>query len=309
MLNPRLRFLLKTGYVLAILVFLALALSDLDYSSLGSLTLNPGFVLLATVVGVLARTALVLIWHSVLRDFRPPKPINFRRLHQAYARAWMGRYIPGKVIWIGAKVAFAPQLGLSKEKVAAATLVESVLQVALQFFWGLLALLLVPVVLSSGDIPVAWLVAGFVIALVSISPPVLRWLLNLALRLLRRDSLGSDDVPGYPALFRAVLWALLATAINGLSYFLLFLSMGQPASWETLILVVGATSLAGALGMLAIFAPSGIGVREAALVLFFLQFTSLEIAVLYAVYSRLWSIVADLLFLGAAEAAAGRAKP
>ena len=135
MLNPRLRFILKTGYVIAVIAFLALALANLDYSSLGSLTLDPLFVALATLVGVLARTALVLIWHSVLRDFRPPKPINFRRLHQAYARAWMGRYIPGKVVWIGAKVAFAPQLGLSKGKVAAATLVESVLQVALQFLW------------------------------------------------------------------------------------------------------------------------------------------------------------------------------
>lgn len=306
MLNPRLRFILKASYVLAVVAFLALALANLDYSSIGSISLDPLFVALATIVGVLARTALVLIWHSVLRDFRPPKPINFRRLHQAYARAWMGRYIPGKVVWIGAKVAFAPQLGLSKGKVAAATLVESVLQVALQFFWGLLALLLVPVVLTSGDIPVAWLIFGLVAAVVSISPPVLRWLLNLALRLLRKQNLGPSDVPNYPALFRAALWALFATAINGISYYLLYMSMGQPASWEALILVIGATSLAGALGMLAIFAPSGIGVREAALVLFFVQFTSVEIAVLYAVYSRLWSIVADLLFLASAEVVAGR---
>lgn len=308
MLNPRLRFLLKVTYVLAVVAFLVLALANLDYSSLESLTLDLVFVVLATVLGVLARTALVSIWASVLRDFRPPKPINFKRLHQAYARAWMGRYIPGKVVWIGAKVAFAPQLGLSKGKVAAATLVESVLQVALQFFWGLLALLLVPVVLESGEIPVVWLLVGFAAALVSISPPVLRWLLNLVLRLLRKEALGPGDVPGYPALLRAVLLALLATAINGVSYYLLFLSMGQEASWEALILVVGATSLAGALGMLAIFAPSGIGVREAALVLFFIQFASLEVAVLYAVYSRLWSILADLLFLGVAEAIAGKTR-
>jgi uncharacterized membrane protein YbhN (UPF0104 family) len=216
----------------------------------------------------------------------------------------MGRYIPGKVVWIGAKVAFAPQLGLSKSKVAAATLVESVLQVALQFFWGLLALLLVPVVLESGEIPLLALVVGFALAITAVSPPVLRALLNFALRLLRKNKLGSEDVPNYASLLKASLWALAATAVNGVSYFLLYLSMGQAASWDALILVVGATSLAGALGMLAIFAPSGIGVREAALVLFFLQFTSLEVAVLYAVYSRLWSIVADLLFLGFSEGAA-----
>ncbi|MEY3029203.1 MAG: hypothetical protein RL198_600 [Actinomycetota bacterium] len=304
MLNPRLRSVLKAVYLLAVVGFLGIALASLDYSSLSSLALNPLFVVLATAVGIAARSNLVLIWHSVLRDFRPPKPINFWRLHQAYARAWMGRYIPGKVVWIGAKVAFAPQLGLSKSKVAAATLVESVLQVALQFFWGLLALLLVPVVLESGEIPLLALVAGFALAITAVSPPVLRALLNFALRLLRKNKLGSEDVPNYASLLKASLWALAATAVNGVSYFLLYLSMGQAASWDALILVVGATSLAGALGMLAIFAPSGIGVREAALVLFFLQFTSLEVAVLYAVYSRLWSIVADLLFLGFSEGAA-----
>lgn len=304
MLNPRLRSILKAVYLLAVVGFLGIALASLDYSSLSSLALNPLFVVLATAVGIAARSNLVLIWHSVLRDFRPPKPINFWRLHQAYARAWMGRYIPGKVVWIGAKVAFAPQLGLSKSKVAAATLVESVLQVALQFFWGLLALLLVPVVLESGEIPLLALVAGFALAITAVSPPVLRALLNFALRLLRKNKLGSEDVPNYASLLKASLWALAATAVNGVSYFLLYLSMGQAASWDALILVVGATSLAGALGMLAIFAPSGIGVREAALVLFFLQFTSLEVAVLYAVYSRLWSIVADLLFLGFSEGAA-----
>ena len=304
MLNPRLRWALKAGYLLAVAGFLIAALANLDYSSLSSLTLSPLWLVMATLVGIVARSNLVLIWHSLLRDFRPPKSIQFWRLHRAYARAWMGRYIPGKVVWIGAKVAFAPQLGLPKSKVAAATFVESVLQVALQFFWGLLALLLVPVVLESGEIPLAWLLAAFAIALIAVSPSVLRALLNLALRILRKDRLGVNDVPNYAALLRASIWALAATAVNGISYFLLYLSMGQSPSWEAFILVVGATSLAGALGMLAIFAPSGIGVREAALVLFFLQFTSLEVAVLYAVYSRLWSIVADLLFLGFAELAA-----
>lgn len=60
--------------------------------------------------------------------------------------------------------------------------------------------------------------------------------------------------------------------------------------------VVAASSLAGSLGIIAVFAPSGLGVKEGVLAIFFSTLFSKEILLAILVTFRLFTTVVDILF-------------
>lgn len=60
---------------------------------------------------------------------------------------------------------------------------------------------------------------------------------------------------------------------------------------------IGAVSLlSGVLGTLAVFAPSGLGVREGVQLLLLAPLLPKEIVVVAVLFSRVWSVTLDLLF-------------
>ena len=61
---------------------------------------------------------------------------------------------------------------------------------------------------------------------------------------------------------------------------------------------MGASSLAGAVSMLAIFAPSGIGVREGIQLALLSIIMPTEYALVITVFTRLWGVAMDFIFLG-----------
>ena len=60
--------------------------------------------------------------------------------------------------------------------------------------------------------------------------------------------------------------------------------------------LTGATNLAGSLGILAVFAPSGLGVREGILTVFLSQLFTKEIVLVCVVLMRLTATITDILF-------------
>ncbi len=69
-----------------------------------------------------------------------------------------------------------------------------------------------------------------------------------------------------------------------------------------MLFVIGVSNLAGALGMLAIFAPSGIGVREGILLGLLSIVMPTEFALLVTVTSRLWDVALDGIFFAIGKA-------
>ncbi len=70
---------------------------------------------------------------------------------------------------------------------------------------------------------------------------------------------------------------------------------------------MGAASLAGAASMLAIFAPSGIGVREGIQLVLFSLIMPKELALAVTIITRLWSVGMDFVFFGLSRLIAGKA--
>jgi len=139
----------------------------------------------------------------------------------------------------------------------------------------------------------------------------LGWLTALALRLLsnilsRRwedtaRRLQEDDPSlnlGASAAFAGGY--LLNNLIGAVAFVFVVLSLGD-LDWSDLPLVMGGYSLAAVIGIVAIFAPAGLGVREAVLAGFLTPVVASPVAVSIAFLIRALTVLADVLFLGSVE--------
>lgn len=174
----------------------------------------------------------------------------------------LARYVPGGVWEYAGRYAMSASAGAGKRSTAASLGLEMALQVLSASVFLALALLLRQDELPGGYLAVAGLISlGCVLFL---SPPVFSRLVNWGLRLLRLPELSLKFAYGDIVLLFLV--ALFGHALSGLG-FVLFVNGLTPVDWSTAGLLASAFVGAWLIGYLAVFVPTGIGVREGALAL------------------------------------------
>ena len=89
---------------------------------------------------------------------------------------------------------------------------------------------------------------------------------------------------------------------------LLTLALVPDLARDQIGFVFATFTFAGAVGMLAVFAPSGLGVREGVQLLLLSRIMPTETAVALAVLGRLWSTAIDVAFYALTQAVGRRAR-
>jgi uncharacterized membrane protein YbhN (UPF0104 family) len=253
-------------------------------------------VLLASVATHVAVLAWgVWIWSRVLRQFGAASA-GYRRLLGIWSLANITRYIPGAVWQFLTTAHLARGAGLPGVLGLTSLLVHvgfTLLAATLIAAWTL------PVELLLGIGPSGALllrVVALAAALAAIHPRVLNGGLRLVPRALGREVLvwhgswsGSLGLLGL-ALFSWILY--------GFSFYL-FLHALTPLPLASIPALTGVNALSFLAGYLVVFAPGGIGVRESAMTLLLTSLLPPGVAAVFAVASRLWSIVAEVTLAAA----------
>ncbi len=297
-----LRWAIPAVFYTAVVVFLALYASTLDFAALAEARIDWWIFAAALAVGILNRYWMVLIWLVLLRGLGAATRGTWAAMSLVYAKSWLGRYIPGTAPWILGKIHFASRLGVSRTKLAVSSLLEAGLQILVLLVTGLALIVFDPRAASiTGDL--RWFMIAVTIAgLIVLLPPVFNRLFGLAFRIVRRQPVDPQSLPTFGTIGTGAGLYVVGAMLAGISMFLVARSLDPSLGWAELTYLIAAMNLASAVSMLAIFAPSGIGVREAILVLLLGVVMSPELALLTAIVLRIWSIVADFAFLGIAVA-------
>ena len=244
-----------------------------------------------------------MIWRYILRDLGAKTLPRFNVLADVYAKAWMGRYIPGTITWIAGKIYLASKLGISKSRLAVSSLLEAGMQIAAAISVSLLILGFN----SELDIfPSEIKILMILIAVMSIGvlyPPVLNHLLRTAYRLVRKKDAYDELHTNGKATARSYILYGLGTLITGSSYYFLTASLYSGTTPDLYWYIVGVFCLAGALGMITPLVPSGLGVRDGVQLVLLSILLPKEVALAVTVFSRLWSLAVDVLFYGTAVSA------
>lgn len=214
-------------------------------------------------------------------------------LNKIYLVGQLGKYVPGSVWAFVLQMELGRKHGLGRAQVFVASLISTGVTVGASLIVGALAL---PTLVEKQP-PLQWLYILLPIVLLAMHPRVVTILVNIVLRVFRRQPLAIP-IPaktmvhsfmlgvGMYAFFGSHLW-LLAGHETGLSLINLFF-------------LTGALALGMTTGVVAFLLPAGIGAREAIVGLALASITSVGAATALALLSRLLFTVADLLCVGVA---------
>jgi uncharacterized membrane protein YbhN (UPF0104 family) len=135
----------------------------------------------------------------------------------------------------------------------------------------------------------------FILAFISIHPRIFQKILNWALTKFKREPLSLSI--SYPDILWILSVCILAWVIGGIGFYL-FIDSVYPISSETILFLTGALAFSSILGLVAIFAPSGLGVREGALVYLLSYMMPEPVAVIISILTRIWMTLIEIGLIG-----------
>ena len=289
--------LIGFGFYLLVAIFLVLYAQSLDFSGLEDLDINYGFLVMATLLALFARFWFARIWAFFLSSLGVELDTASRKeLNLVYAKAWLGRYIPGSIVWVAGKVYFASKLGISKTKLAVSSYLEAVIQLATTLLLAVLLVVLDPMTRELAGEAIWLMVALLLIGVIALYPPVLARYAGFGYRLLKKQQLDPANLPTANVMLQASLRFTLSALISSLAFYLVLFAIYPDLGLSHLFYVLALTSIANALSMVAVFAPAGVGVREGVLIAGLAVIVDPAIALLAALLMRVLSIVWDGLF-------------
>jgi len=241
-----------------------------------------------------AVTISALWWGRIVSRLAETRvgPAEAIRVHFA---SWLLKYVPGQAGFVVNKVAWAKGRGISRVAVLLSIIYENAFLMIASLV-PMTAVLLVAHLFGAGEFhpsQAVWvtLVAALAIAVV-IHPRIFHAGVNvLSRRTVHREVSARYFLPTRTSATYTAAY-LVPRLINGVGIALIA-SVTADASAGTWLPLTAAYAIAGAMGILAVFVPSGLGVRESVFVLLAAPFLSVEDAIVVALTARVLSTVAD----------------
>lgn len=269
-----------------------------NWDNLEGISLRPDiFVILSLVCFVVSIVLSGVAWGKIV-DRLTGKRIPIKEAVQIHLASWLLKYVPGQAGSFLNKIAWAKKRKIDGKKITASFIYENVflllastvptipiLAVAMSEKFTEDVGLFVPLLLS---IPLVVLV---------MTPRVFELILNLIFRILKKQQLSRSELLGTKDNAKFIIEFIVPRIANGAAFVFLAISMVgiEPSQY----LVFGAIYvLAGIIGVLAIFVPSGLGVREAVISLFASAYIPVEQAITLAILARFYTTVADVVIAG-----------
>ncbi|WP_134322298.1 lysylphosphatidylglycerol synthase domain-containing protein [Cumulibacter soli] len=254
---------------------------------------------LATILFALAVALTGVVWARVVRVVEKDVPITTTEAVAVQSLSWVLKYIPGQVGSVANKVLWAKKKGISRMLIIISFVYENVfLQIASivpaavillislgpQIFGDNVTLLLLPLLVL---IPMAMIMYR----------PLFHKIVNLPAKKVLKQDVPRDYFLSTWQSLRASLEFVGPRIVNGVGFVFIAESVSDitPSDW---LPFAAAYVLAGAIGILAIFVPSGLGVREAIIVAILSQYIPVPEAILISLIARLLSTIGDLLVAG-----------
>jgi uncharacterized membrane protein YbhN (UPF0104 family) len=228
---------------------------------------------LTLAVALLIASKLLLVVLSQRSVALAGHVVSYRRMFTINALSQLAKYLPGGIWHFVGRAGYYHADGLPLRAVTQAMIVENLWLVFSAFMTGVSSLLLY----YAGGWRLAVALAGLIAAWWAVL-----WLIRLRFSGQRdwRASLGTLG-------FQMLIWALVGASLWAL--------LPSLDGWRSGGLAIGAFCMSWVIGYLALFAPGGIGVREAAMTALLVPVLPAQDALLYAAIHRFLWVAAELI--------------
>jgi hypothetical protein len=250
---------LQVAFAAVVLGFLAWALGDVWSDAIPRLA-DADLVTLAAALLVLAAYYCLFVvgWQWILAAFGIRVP--YRLALQAEMASMLAKYVPGGVWTPIARIMWLRRAG----KVDSTSLVLSsiLLEAGLSAVAGILVFTGGLAAVEAVDAPLLPLFAFGLVTAILLHPRVFT---ALARALFRRFDAPEPPRLPYRALVGLLAYYAFTWLVGGAALYLLLRSLDADPGLETIPYLGGAAAVGAIVAVLAVFAPSGLGVREASM--------------------------------------------
>ena len=251
-------------------------------------------LLLSTLI--FAFSYFIQIWAWYIITLKLGIAIPIRETLESWFYSQLGKYLPGKVWLLLSRFSCYESKGKSKKSISVALYFEMVTVLMAGGFIFLASLIFF------GEIwpfyswrHSGWSILLFLLGLVSLHPSVLQKILNWVLVKFDREPLSLSIS------YRDVLWIVMvciaAWMIGGIGFYL-FVDSIYPVVPQYILFLTGALAISSTLGLIAIFAPGGLGVREGALVYLLSFMMATPVAAIISILTRIWMTLIEIGLIG-----------
>jgi len=295
------RKLIKIAFGLFGVFFLAYYLTK-NWDNLGRYEWKFDFWLFALSAALLwLAIAGSVFTYARLLNMISEKPLSFFKVYRLFNLTNIGRYIPGRLWSIIGFVYYSGEYGISPKRAAVATIINEVASKTAALSVGLLYFIFSNEYSHFLPIMLAVLALDFVI----IYPKTLNRVANAILKLMKKQPVEIDF--SYAAVLKICGMYVIVWLFHSIAFYVLIAAITKigpvnPLQFAAIL------PLCWIIGYLVIFAPGGIGVREAMLVVMLGRFMPQEVALIIAIVQRIWfTLVEAINFVSALIIPQGKA--
>jgi uncharacterized membrane protein YbhN (UPF0104 family) len=289
------RKVLKWVIVLAIFIFLGkMVWENWGQVKEASFTIRPFPLLLSALI--FGFSYFIQIWAWYLITLKLGIALTGWETLESWFYSQLGKYLPGKVWLILSRFYFYESKGKSKKVISVALYIETVTILLAATFLFLILLLFFKEAetyhLAGG---IGWIVGCLILGFIFLNPTVLQRILNCILNLFGKEPISLSI--SYFDLMIILLICILSWLVGGIG-FSIFIDSFFPIPPQHFLFLTGALAISSTLGLIALFAPSGLGVREGALVYLLSSLMPGAVAVIISILTRLWITLIEMGLIG-----------
>lgn len=284
--------------VVAVTVFFFARALGKNWSEVQQISFTPN---LASAIGVICYMASVIVsgilWSGILNKLVTSKHIGWVDSVRIHTASWLLKYIPGQAGSYLNKLAWGVKNGYSKKALTNSFIYENAL---LLFASIIISVPVVIALLSSRFSENLTLFAPLLVAVplvLVLHQNTFYKVTNFIFKKLKNQTISKDLFLRTEQIAFLQLEFLVPRILTGVGFVWIASSLVPVAPSDYVPLAV-IYILAGVVGLLAIFVPSGLGVREAVIVLLASAYMSPAQAVVVSIAARFYATIADLLLAG-----------
>lgn len=301
-MTTRSRLVTVLRYALAVIVIGAVGWALVrNWSAVRAdlLRMSPVAVVASLVLAVVTPVPVMLGWRALLAGLGSPLPVT--PAASIFFIGQLGKYVPGSLWAVLAQAEMAARYRVPRRRTAVVGLLSLGLATVTG---GIVALPALPLLfLRDGATDIPWWSPVVAIPFLALLcwPRFLNAAVALLLRVLHRAPL--DHRLSGRVILVAVGWMLVAWVCAGAAALVLVADLADtpPSAWAPLLVPsIGGYALAAVIGMFAVFAPAGVGVRDALLVVVLAGVVSVPAGAAVAVLTRFGTTIADITVAAAA---------
>ena len=236
------------------------------------------------------KVTLASLWHYITKI--NDCSITYEKAVTSYLYSILGKYIPGKVFMLAARLTYYKEEGAPLPKVTVCFFIENVCTLLGAAMLFIISLFFFPNSLLEDY---KWITLLLIVAFfVCIHPKIINFFLRIVGKVFKKDL----EIPmKYSQMLKVVLLFIGNWLIIGVGFFILTKSIYPAVEISHLLFCAGIWGVSAIMGILAIFAPSGLGVREGIIVAGLMLIMPEGEAMIISVVSRLWQTIPELLLV------------